>query len=86
MTKDQEVIAEREKMYGDAFQCHTNIGQVWAGILGNWQGVHVDDIPADVVALMLAGMKLVRSTRVYHEDNYLDARNYVNFAEQFKKG
>lgn len=83
--KDEEVVAEREKVYGNAYECHSNIGKAWAGILSQWSGDSVDDLPPDVVALMLAAMKLIRSARAYHEDNYIDARNYVSFAQDFKR-
>ncbi len=33
---------------------------------------------------MMAALKVQRMARVYHADNYLDARAYLEFAEDFQ--
>lgn len=80
-----EVIAERGKVYGDPFKSHTNIGLAWSGLLRNhgYELEHV--IPASMVAQMLVIFKMLRSARVYKDDNYIDAHAYTQFADEFQK-
>ncbi len=70
----EALLADREKDYGNALDTHTRIAQVWSGILGHEvQPVHV--------ALMMAGLKLVRAEKgPTKKDSYDDALAYVTIA------
>lgn len=79
-------IAERGKVYGDPQLSHENIGLAWTGLLQQHYGVRLDhSIPSWLVSLMMASFKNQRAARVYHADNFTDARAYLRFAESDQK-
>ena len=71
-TKDDELITERRKVYGDPETGFIRIAQVWSGIIGH-------EIRPVEVPLMMAGMKLVR-TQVCpdYSDNSDDITGYMD--------
>lgn len=91
MTADQserseQLIKERGRVYGDALLGHTNIGMAWTAILQQHYGIALPNIiPPEIVALMMASLKIHRATRVFHQDNYDDAFVYLGFANKFQK-
>lgn len=81
-----ELRAERGRVYGDARTCHTMIGKGWGAKLthGGWKPG--EDVPAHVVAALMADLKLVRGVTAggeYHQDSYDDAKVYVDFVSEF---
>jgi hypothetical protein len=56
---------------------------IWGGILaqamtgGRW--LPGENIPAELVTLMMAGVKVSREAFRHQPDNVLDARNYIAF-------
>ncbi len=75
-------IKERGKVYGEPHLSHENIGLAWTGLIQQHFGIRLPGpIPAFLVELMMAQFKIQRSARVFHKDNYVDVRAYVNFAE-----
>lgn len=79
-----DIISARAEVYGPEGEGHKNIAKCWEGILSAHNGFEVTVSP-DTVALMMAALKLVRSARVYHEDNYVDAENYIGFAKKLRR-
>jgi len=80
--KDEQIQSERFKVYGDPSLSHKNIGLGWTGLIQQHYGIELNHpLPEWLVELMMTSFKLQRSARVYHEDNYIDARNYLKFAE-----
>jgi hypothetical protein len=71
---------DRQADYGDATDNLAAIGSVWAELLG------MDTIPADTVALMLAGMKLVRASGRINRDDLVDACAYLMLADDIRGG
>jgi hypothetical protein len=71
---------DRQADYGDAADNLAAIGSVWAELLG------MDTIPADTVALMLAGMKLVRASGRINRDDLVDACAYLMLADDVREG
>jgi hypothetical protein len=71
---------DRQADYGDAADNLAAIGAVWAELLG------MDTIPADTVALMLAGMKLVRASGRINRDDLVDACAYLMLADDVREG
>jgi len=71
---------DRQADYGDAADNLAAIGAVWAELLG------MDTIPADTVALMLAGMKLVRASVRINGDDLVDACAYLMLADDVREG
>ncbi len=65
------VREDRFDDYGDSDENLRHIGAVWGGILGQFR------IPPDKVALMLAGMKLVRAANRKNRDDLIDAAGYL---------
>lgn len=66
---------ERQQDYGDPTANLTSIGIVWGELLG------IGELDADMVALMLAGMKLVRATGRINRDDLVDAVAYLMLAD-----
>jgi hypothetical protein len=66
---------DRQQDYGDAAANLSRIGAVWGELLGR------EAIPADMVALMMAGLKLVRASRRVDRDDLVDAVAYVMLAD-----
>ncbi len=86
LTSEERAIKDaREREYGDPFNCHVAIGDVWNTIMAQRMhrngGVVVFD-PA-TVALMLAAMKIVRIAYAGGKDSFDDAHVYLKFAEAF---
>lgn len=84
MSTEQEradVMAEREKVYGSIHDSFGAIAKCWEGLLSMHNGRNVEVDP-HMVAVMMTALKLVRSTRVFHPDNYVDGVNYIEIAEQ----
>lgn len=68
----------RQADYGDAADNLASIGAVWAEVLG------MDPIPADTVALMMAGLKLVRASGRINRDDLVDASAYLMLADDIR--
>ncbi len=87
-----EIVKEREKDYGNPWDCHRAIGQTWGAILRQtgWTppgGPIFDErLPSSVVALMMAALKIVRLSHNSTRDSFLDAHVYLDFAEEFTLG
>ena len=74
MEEIEAILEERGEIYGDAVTTHARIAEVWSGITGH-------TITALQVALMMAGLKLVRAENgPLHKDNYDDAHGYIKIA------
>jgi hypothetical protein len=81
----KRVFLERHPVYGDPLDSHTNIGLSWTALIQQHYGFTLDHpLPAELVALMMSAMKIQRSSRVFHEDNYTDLSVYADFARQFQ--
>ena len=79
----QATIAERAKIYGDATLSHENIGEAWTALIQQHYQIRLDHpIPSGLVQLMMVAFKLQRSALVFHADNYIDAKAYLQFAEK----
>ena len=72
----------RDKRYGDFHFGFTNLGRSWASIIGEHLRVYIPDLPAQLVELMVAEMKMHRMVRPFgvHIDDHVDLLNYVKFA------
>lgn len=83
----EEILADRQKTYGDPLPNWNNIGRSWGAILSQHFNIHIPDIPADVAQQMMVLMKAIRSVNkgVFHEDNYDDEQNYTNLARESKR-
>lgn len=67
-----ELVAARKRVYGDVLDTYPRIAQVWSGISGH-------EITAPTVALMMAGLKLVRAEACPdYSDNSDDVDGYIN--------
>ena len=82
--EDIEEQRGSENGYGDPLPNMRNIGKSWTAKLNQHYGIPLlHDIPADIVALMMADLKLMRaSNSKYHEDNFDDAHIYLDFAQR----
>lgn len=79
-------IAERGKVYGDPQLSHENIGLQWTGLIQQHYGMKLEHpLPAWLVNLMMVAFKTNRSARVYQADNFIDAKAYLQFAEEGQK-
>ena len=81
-TAVNEVIGERGKIYGEPHLSHANIGLSWTGLIQQHYGIRLDHpLPDYLVELMMVAFKVHRSARVFHADNFVDAKAYLAFAE-----
>ena len=72
------ILQEREKQWGDAVSTHVRIAAVWSAIIDY-------DIRPHQVALMMAGLKLVRaSINPVDPDSVKDARGYLGIAQEIE--
>jgi hypothetical protein len=90
MPKNNDVVSdtikERGKIYGDPKLSHENIGLAWTGLIQQHYGIRLDHpLPSWMVELMMVDFKTQRSARVFHGDNFLDARAYLLFAEDHQR-
>lgn len=73
------LLEEKGKVYGDAVRTHARIAEVWSGILGA-------EVTGYQVALMMAGLKLVRAeVSPDHQDSFDDAHGYVEIANRIQR-
>ena len=85
--KRERLKDERGVVYGDARQNHRGIAGMWAPLLAP-HAAEIDalqPIPEWTVALMMAALKVARCRLVFHEDNYDDAANYLDFAQAWQR-
>lgn len=80
----KKVTKQRGKIYGRPEDSHRNIGLAWAGMIGQHFDINMPPLPSHLVAQMFVVFKMVRATRVYRRDNYIDAEAYLHFAEQLQ--
>lgn len=79
----EQTIAERGKVYGCPTLSHENIGLAWTAKIQQHYGIRLDHpIPSWLVELMMVDFKTQRASRVFHADNFIDARAYLQFAEK----
>ncbi len=80
------VMAQREKFYGPIEYSFESVALGWTGILrAHYRNASLPPLSPDIVALMMAHLKIIRSCRVYKEDNYIDGKNYFDIAEQLAR-
>ncbi len=58
--------------YGPPWKDLGETGRVWAAILSRHFDQRIPDIPADMVAVMMAGLKAIREAGNHHDDNVVD--------------
>jgi hypothetical protein len=81
-----QIREERGRIYGDPMASHANIGLSWTALIQQHYGITLDHpLPTSLVAQMMVTFKMQRASRVYHADNYDDAKNYLRFAEEAQK-
>ena len=76
---ENDILQEREEVYGDPVVMHNRIAMIWSGILGY-------TISANEVALCMIGLKLARSqSNPSHEDSLVDTKGYAEIAQLIQK-
>jgi len=77
------ILTEKAEIYGEPEIAMENIGKIWVAILSqHWRLRGLGDIPGEIVALMLAGMKQARLARTpEHEDSMVDAHGYLDIVK-----
>ena len=83
MEPTKDILTEKAEVYGPPEIAMVNIGKIWTAILDqNTDIIMSHDIPGEIVALMLAGMKLARLGRTpEHEDSMKDAHGYLDIVK-----
>ena len=82
--KCKKIIKDREKTYGDLDDSFHMIAEYWSNYLSAKYDTDFVGIEKHDVANMMALMKIARGKDTYHEDNYIDAINYLKFANDFE--
>ncbi len=78
--KQQATYLERQQVYGSCTRSHQEIGAAWTAYINNALKVELPPLKAYQVAHMLALFKIMRASKEFHEDNYVDGHNYFEFA------
>lgn len=75
------VHGERGESYGPPTEDFTRCGRIWGALLDKWRHSDQPDVPPELVALCMAGLKLNRE--VYHpkRDNRVDLAGYAECAD-----
>lgn len=83
MEKIEEIQSDRNELYGDHTEGHAVLGELWLSLLSTYQDGQFNKIPPWVVEVMMCAHKLVRIIKSpQHDDNYLDAINYLLLAKE----
>lgn len=72
-------VSERQEQYGHPFQNFTDIGRIWAAILG------IPDIDPETVGLMMVGLKISREKHRHSDDNLVDGAGYFRAIDIVRK-
>lgn len=81
----RKLRASRGKDYGSVEFNHGTIGLMWQGLLEqHFQQKLPGPIPAYLVALMMATVKLNRTSFKFKQDNYDDAHTYLQIAHELQ--
>jgi len=78
------IIKERETQYGDPRESLTAIGDVWTALLRN-KLAPGERVTASEVALLMAGLKLVRESNAHKHDSLLDAIAYITLVSRLEE-
>ena len=73
-----DIVGERAKHYGDGKDNLNRVARVWGAYLG------VTMTPADVCWLMVMLKASRAAIDPKHEDNYIDAKGYIELAERLR--
>ncbi len=82
-TEDEAaIVADRDAHYGSLLINHTTAGMMWSGMINqHFQQLVLPPLPPDLVALMMAALKVNRLCRdIKHDDSLVDALNYLKIA------
>lgn len=76
---ENDILKERESIYGDPVDMHERIAMIWSGILDK-------HISAHDVALCMTGLKLARAKNdPSHTDSLIDAKGYAEIGQMIQK-
>ena len=78
--KIEHIRKVKQAEYGDFGRNMELIGKSWSALLDL-----PAPIPADKVCLMYASAKVIRAAHSFKEDNFIDALNYLNKAEELQR-
>lgn len=82
----EQTIEQRSNIYGPPQMSMENIGLAWTGLIQQHFGIRLDHpIPGFLTALMMSEVKINRSARVFHPDNFVDAPAFLQFAHDAQK-
>jgi flagella basal body P-ring formation protein FlgA len=84
LTEADAIIKERAEQYGEPQESLTAIGDVWSALLRN-KLAPGERVTASDVALLMAGLKLVRESNLHKHDSILDAIAYITLASKLKE-
>lgn len=79
--------ADRQEVYGPPDINHDGIAMQWAPMLQPWSDhiAQMKPLPRHVVALMFTLLKVNRMRITFKQDNFDDARVYMQFAEEWQE-
>lgn len=71
------VTGDRQAAYDHPLDDFAITGRIWGALLERWRDSDDDDVPPELVGLMLAGIKMTRETHVHKRDNLVDGAGYL---------
>jgi len=84
LTEADAIIKERETQYGSPKASLNAIADVWSALLRNKLAPD-EKITGSEVALLMAGLKLVRESNLHKHDSILDGLAYIVLAAQLRE-
>lgn len=86
-TNLDELRKSRQSVYGDPQLNHRGIAMQWAPMLQPWAEdiAQMKPLPEHVIALLMTLLKVNRMRITFKQDNFDDARVYMQFAEEWQE-
>jgi hypothetical protein len=79
---DRIVSSDRGNDYGHPFDDFSKTGKIWGAVLNDWKkSPDLADVPPELVALCMVGVKISRQTNRHKRDNLVDGCGYFKTAE-----
>lgn len=82
----ESLVAARGSVYGPPHEDLARAGRIWGAILDQWRDSDDPDVPPELVALCMVGIKQARLVHTpSHEDSAADIRGFAACLEEIQR-
>lgn len=79
----EDLVAERDAVYGPAHEDLSRAGRIWGALLERWRYTDQQNVPPELVALCMVGIKQSRLVHTpSHADSAADIRGFAACLEE----